>query len=133
MNYDYNKLCIKSVVTSAVLHNIIHLARCINDDAIDQIQYFDSKHFHRRDTQYVSINVLLQLASRFIHYTIVRNLHIILEGRFVWKKNNNMCCADPIYIYHSNPYNCIRFVNILSRIFKIVYVLVSNLASFSNN
>jgi len=46
MNYDY-KLYIKRVVISAVLHNIIYLARCINDAiyAIDQKQYFDSKHF----------------------------------------------------------------------------------------
>lgn len=46
MNYDY-ELYIKRVVISAVLHNIIYLARCINDAiyAIDQKQYFDSKHF----------------------------------------------------------------------------------------
>jgi len=65
------KLCIKPVVTSAVLHNIIHLERWVNDDATDQKQYFDSKHFLRRH-EYMSINVLLQLlGSLFIHFTII--------------------------------------------------------------
>jgi len=135
MNYDY-KSCIKSIVTFEVLHNIIHLARCINDDAIDKIQYFDSKHFFCRDTQYVSIKyVLLQLlSSQFIRSTIVTTFAYYTWGsRVLCEKNNNMYYAVSvdinIIVNHTTTFVLFAFeVEFL----RSVMILVSNLASFSN-